>query len=211
MTTRLMSVLRRTAAAFLVAASFTTLGVGAATAAPSGPSLPVEFDLARYQPVNPTKYRSLAYSDNGRSFFTAGQWLCSFGPSYRYVSCKGTPATAPPGTQGAIITGDQQGPWWVTPKGIFGPDTQLTPTSGFRPPTLGVGKRLTVGGTTCTVPRPNVVACTTGARAIIFTRAWHKFFYPSGDTAHNANPAPRYLPPRLRYWNQLPLSFSPPK
>lgn len=211
MPTRFMNVIKRAVVATVAGASLTTLGVGVAAAAPAGPPLPVEFNLAKYQPVNPMKYRSLAYSDNGRSFFIAGRWLCAFGPSYRYVSCKGAPATAPPGTQGALISGDPQGPWWVTPKGIFGPNTQLTPTSGFRPPTLGVGKRLTVGGTTCTVPRPDVVACTTGARALIFTRAWHKFFYPAGDIAHNANPAPRYLPARLRYWNQLPLWFSPPK
>lgn len=36
-----------------------------------GPAMPVEFDLARYQPVSPTPFRSLAYADNGKSFFVA--------------------------------------------------------------------------------------------------------------------------------------------
>ncbi|NMO03496.1 hypothetical protein HH308_19970 [Gordonia sp. TBRC 11910] len=206
-----MSVIQRAVVATVAAASLATFGVHAATATPVGPPLPVEFDLAKYHPVNPAKYQSLAFADNGRSFFVAGRWLCAFGPSYRYVSCKGAPATAPPRTQGALISGDQQGPWWVTPAGIFGPNTQLTPTSGFRPPTLSVGNRLTVNGSTCTAPRPDVVACTTGSRAMILTAAWHKFFYPAGDIAHNANPAPQYLPPRLQRWNQLPLWFSPPK
>lgn len=210
MTSRVKRVLTRAAVACAAVASLASLSVGTAAALPC-PPLPAAFDFSRYQPVDPTPYRSLNYSDNGRSFFVAGQWLCAFGPSYRNVSCKGTPATAPPGTQGVIIAADQQGPWWVTPKGIFGPNTQLTPKSGFRPPTLGVGKRITVTGTTCTVPRPNAVACATGARAFILAHGFHKFYYPAGDTAHNANPAPQYLPASLRRWNQLPIWFSPPK
>ncbi len=199
----------RRAVAVVAASTFVAIGPTVAHAAP-GPTLPLELNLSKYQSVNAGAYRSLSYSDNGRSFFTAGRWSCQFGPSYRYVGCKRAPATAPPGSQGVIISGNQQGPWWVTPAGITGPNVQLGPTSGFRPPVLGVGKRLTVNGTTCTVPRPNVVACTTGARSFILTSAWHKFFFPSEDVAHDANPAPRYLPARLRYWNQLPAGFSAP-
>ena len=73
------------------------------------------------------------------------------------------------------------------------------------------GSRVTLYGVTCTAPRADVVACRTGSRALIFTPGWHKFFFPSGDIAHSPNPAPRYLPPRLQYWNQLPASPLPPR
>ncbi|WP_131734577.1 hypothetical protein [Gordonia paraffinivorans] len=210
-------IIRRTvgALAAFVAAGGVAIGAPPAVAAPAGPTLPVEFDLARYQPVDPTTYRSLAYADNGRSFFTAGRWMCQIGQGYRYVGCKGHPATAPRGASGAAIAGDQQGPWWVMPDDTY----HWGSRAGFRPPVLGVGKRVTIAGVTCTVPRPDVVACRTGARALIFTPAWHKFFFPSWDTlgpgtsavAHSPNPAPRYLPPRLQYWNQLPASPPAPK
>ncbi|MDL9935308.1 hypothetical protein QSJ18_00975 [Gordonia sp. ABSL1-1] len=182
-------------------------------AAPAGPPLPVEFDLTQYQPVAPTTFRSLAYADDGASYFTTGRWNCVVGPRYRYVGCQGRPATAPANAIGAAITGDQQGPWWVI-NGQLGTTYRFAPRSGFRPPLLRVGQRVTIAGTTCTVPRPSAVACRTGERAFIFTPGWHKFFFPSWDTlgpgnnavAHSPNPAPRYLPPRLQYWNQLPAN-----
>ncbi|MFI8772639.1 hypothetical protein ACIGKQ_10815 [Gordonia sp. NPDC062954] len=177
------------------------------SAVPPGPTLPVEFDLARYQPVNPEQYRSLAYVDNGRGFLRVGRWMCQIGPGYRYVGCQGHPATAPAGIRGAAISGDQQGPWWVPPATTY----RFDAPSGFVPPTLSVGSRVTLYGVTCTAPRADVVACRTGSRALIFTPGWHKFFFPSGDTAHSPNPAPRYLPPRLQYWNQLPASPVPPR
>nr|EMP11769.2 hypothetical protein ISGA_2523 [Gordonia sp. NB41Y] len=188
-----------------------TMSSPAAQAAPAGPTMPVEFDLARYTPVDPDHYRSLAYADNGRSFFTTGRWMCQVGPQYRYVGCQGRPATAPRNALGAAIAGDQQGPWWVQP-GLGDPTYRFGSKTGFRPPQLRVGQRVTIGGVTCTVPRADTVACRTGARALIFTPGWHKFFFPAWDTkAHSANPAPRYLPPRLQYWNQLPASPPPPK
>ncbi|WP_237421859.1 hypothetical protein [Gordonia sp. SID5947] len=179
-----------------------------ASAAPaSGPTMPVEFDLSRYQPVDPASYRALAYADNGGGFLRAGRWLCRIGPTYRYVGCQGTPATAPRDVRGAAISGDQQGPWWVPGWSNY----RFGAPSGFRAPTLPVGKRVTLAGVTCTAPRPDTVACRTGARALILTSGWHKFFFPSGDTAHSNNPAPTYLPPRLRYWNQLPATPAPPR
>ncbi|MFW0786123.1 hypothetical protein AAFP35_16570 [Gordonia sp. CPCC 206044] len=179
-----------------------------AEAAPAaGPGLPAEFDLSRYQPANPTQFRALAYSDNGGAFLRAGRWLCRIGPGYRYVGCQGRPATAPPTARGAAISGNQQGPWWVPDWSNY----RFAAPSGFRAPTLPVGQRVTVAGVTCTAPRPDVVACRTGARAMILTPAWHKFFFPSGDTAHSPNPSPRYLPARLQYWNQLPAQPSAPK
>jgi hypothetical protein len=175
--------------------------VAAASAAPPpGPTMPVEFDLSRYQPVGGAQFRPVAYADNGRAFLRVGGRLCQIGPSYRYVGCQGRPATAPPTVRGVAISGDQQGPWWVPDWS----DYRFGAPSGFRPPTLAVGTRVTIAGVTCTAPRPDTVACRTGARAFILTSAWHKFFFPSGDTAHSANPAPRYLPARLQYWNQLP-------
>ncbi|WP_439030762.1 hypothetical protein [Gordonia terrae] len=196
-----------------------TVAAGIASAPPAiaapGPSMPVEFDLTRYQPVDPTMFRSLAYADNGRSFFTTGRWMCQVGPGYRYVGCQGRPATAPPDALGAAIADDQQGPWWARNTQTY----RFGSNAGFRPPVLGVGKRVTIAGVTCTVPRRDTVACRTGQRALIFTPAWHKFFFPSWDTLgpgnnavdHSANPAPRYLPPRLQYWNQLPATPPAPK
>ncbi|WP_420714178.1 hypothetical protein [Gordonia sp. SL306] len=192
----------------VVLATAAPLGTATASAAPApGPTMPVEFDLSRYQPVNPAAYRPLAYADNGRGFLRAGRWLCQIGPTYRYAGCQGTPATAPPDVRGAAISGDQQGPWWVPNWSNY----RFGAPSGFRAPTLPVGKRVTIGGVTCTAPRPDTVACRTGSRALIFTPGWHKFFFPSGDSAHSNNPAPRYLPPRLQYWNQLPATPAPPR
>ncbi|GAA1483041.1 hypothetical protein GCM10009624_34810 [Gordonia sinesedis] len=192
-----------------------TLTTPAASAAPgsaraAGPALPVEFDLARYRPADPTTFRSLAYGDNGRSFFTTGRWMCQIGPQYRYVGCQGRPTTAPPTALGAAISADQSGPWWVATGFLYEPTYRFGSKTGFRPPRLGVGQRVTIAGVTCTVPRPDAVACRTGGRALVFTPGWHKFFFPSGDRGHNANPAPRYLPPRLQYWNQLPANPAPP-
>ncbi len=188
----------------LVAVSIAaTVALGApavtASAAPA-PTTPTAFDLSRYQPVGAGQFRPVDYADNGRAFLRIGGWLCQIGPGYRYVGCQGHPATAPPRVRGAAISGDQQGPWWV-------PDTsdyRFGAPSGFAPPTLPVGGRVTIAGVTCTAPGPGVAACRTGSRALIFTRAWHKFYFPAGDTAHSANPAPRYLPPSLRGSAQLP-------
>lgn len=181
-----------------------------AGAAPAGPTMPAEFDLSRYTPVNPTTFRSLAYADNGRAYFTTGRWMCQIGPQYRYLGCKGHPATAPSGTLGAVISGDQQGPWWAATNFLYAPSYRFGPTSGFRPPLLKVGQRVTIAGVTCTVPRADAVACRTGSRALIFTPGWHKFFFPSGNNAHSPNPATNRLPPPLQYWNQLPAQPAPP-
>lgn len=197
---------RRLAGAVAVAAAVLTgsftAGTPSATAAPAGPPMPVEFDLSRYQPVNPTAYRPLAYADNGAGFFRVGKWLCRVGPRYRYVGCQGRPNTAPPAVRGVAISGDRQGPFWVPDWSNY----RFAAPSGFWAPALPVGKRLTIGGTTCTAPRPDTVACRTGERAFILQPGWHKFFFRSNDDAHSANPAPRLLPPRLQYWNQLPAS-----
>ncbi len=161
--------------------------------------LPAAFDLSRYAPVDPTPFRSLAYDDNGRSFFTTGRWNCQIGPTFRSVGCQGRPATAPPGVQGAAITADAQGPWWVPePDLLTGTSYRFGSTSGFRPPRLSVGTRVTIAGVTCMAPSATQVACRTGNRAPIFSPHFHKFYYPAGDTAHNGNPAPRYLPASLQ-------------
>lgn len=159
-------IIRRTvgALAALTVTAGIAVGAPAVNAAP-GPTMPVEFDLSRYQPVDPTTFRSLAYGDNGRSFFTTGRWMCQIGQAYRYVGCQGRPATAPPTATGAAISGDQQGPWWVNREQTY----RFGSKTGFRPPLLGVGKRVTIAGVTCTVPRRDVVACRTGERALIFT------------------------------------------
>lgn len=184
-----------------------TMSAPAQAAPPGSPTLPAAFDLAQFTPVNPTPYQSVAYADNGRWFFTTGRWMCQLGPSARSVGCQGHPATAPPRVDGAAITNDAQGPWWVPSQGqINAPTYRFGSAAGFRPPLLAVGRHITVGGVTCTVPSPTQVACRTGERALIFTSAWHKFYFPSGDTAHAGNPAPRYLPPPLQYWNQLPAT-----
>lgn len=177
-----------------------------ATAAPP-PPLPAEFDLAQYQPVNPATFRPLNYVDNGRAFLRVGRWLCAIGPQYRYVGCQGHPATAPPTARGVAISGDQQGPWWVPDWSNY----RVAAPSGFRAPTLAVGTRVTIYGTTCTAPKRDTIACRTGGRAFILSPGWHKFYYPAGDTAHDANPAPRYMPPSLRQSSQLPLQPAAPK
>lgn len=58
-------------AAVAIVAACAAVLAPASSAAPRGPAMPVEFDLARYQPVSPTPFRSLAYADNGKSFFVA--------------------------------------------------------------------------------------------------------------------------------------------
>ncbi|MGV9480561.1 hypothetical protein [Gordonia aichiensis] len=192
-----------------VAALGPLLNASPASAAPT--SLPAAFDLARYRAVDPASFRSLAYADNGRSFFTTGRWNCQIGPTFRSVGCQGRPATAPPGTQGAAITADAQGPWWVPSPGLLtGTTYRFGSTTGFRAPRLGVGTRVTIAGVTCTVPSAAEVACRTGNRALIFAPGFHKFYFPAGDTAHNENPAPRYLPAAMRSSNQLPAVPAPP-
>lgn len=187
--------------AVLVAAGSVLLPGAMATAAPPGPPLPAEFDLGRFQPVSDAPFRPLDYADNGAAFLRVGPWLCRIGPTYRYVGCQGKPATAPPGTRGVAISGDQQGPWWVPETS----DYRFDAPSGFRAPSLPVGKRVTYSGATCTAPRPDTVACRTGGRAFILQPGWHKFYYPGGDTAHDGNPAAHYLPPRLQQSSQLPV------
>ena len=182
-----------------------------AAPATAAPPLPAAFDLSRFRTVDPTQFRSLAYDDNGRSFFTTGRWNCQIGPTFRSVGCQGRPATAPPGIQGAAITADAQGPWWVpSAGGLTGTTYRFGSTSGFRPPRLGVGTRVTIAGVTCTVPSSTQVACRTGERALIFAPGFHKFYFPAADTAHNGNPAARYLPVSLRSSDQLPNLPAPP-
>lgn len=182
----------------------------AGNASAAQPPLPAEFDLSRYTPVSPTSFRSLAYADNGRSFFTTGRYMCQIGPQYRNVGCQGSPATAPADTLtartlGAAIAGDQQGPYWVRTNWPLAPTYTFGSAAGFRAPLLRVGQRVTIAGVTCTVPHPDQVACRTGSRAMIFTPAWHKFYWPDWDRlGHNNNPASRYLPARLQGSSQLP-------
>lgn len=176
-------------------------GTGSADAAPP---LPAEFNTSQYAAVDTNRFRSLAYEDNGHHYFSNGRWQCRIG-NYGYVGCQGKPATAPPGTRGTAISGDQQGPWWVKP----GTTYRFTARSNFGAPALGVGNRITVNGVTCTAPTADRIACTTGARGFILSPGWHKFYYPAGDTAHSKNPAPRYLPERLRGSDQLPASGAP--
>lgn len=174
------------------------LALGAALIATAAPAtaapVPSELQFGNYTAVNANKFQSLRFADNGRTFFTAGQWRCQIGPQPGSVACKGRPATAPPRTQGAGITNDLQGPWWIPP----GTTYRFGSQAGFRAPALKVGQRISVANTVCAVPRANVVSCATPNRAFILTRAWHKFYYPKGDRAHSANPAPKYLPARLR-------------
>lgn len=210
--------------AITIGAALTLLASVTAHAAPphptaTGPTMPAAFDLTRYQPADPLAFRSIAYADNGRSYFATPRWTCQVGPSYRYVGCQGRPATAPPGTIGVTIAGDQQGPWWVGTGSFYTPSYRFGAPSGFRAPMLGVGKRVTMFGVTCTVPAADTVACRTGDRALILTPAWHKFFFPTWDSrkpgvsavAHSNNPAPQQLPPQLRYWNQLPAQPAAPR
>lgn len=201
----------RLASCVLAAAALLVPLLNASPASAAPLPLPAAFDLSRYTPVDPTPFRSLAYDDNGRSFFTTGRWNCQIGPTFRSVGCQGRPATAPPGVQGAAITADAQGPWWVPkPDLLTGTSYRFGSTSGFRPPRLSVGARVTIAGVTCTVPSATQVACRTGNRALIFSPGFHKFYYPAGDAAHNGNPAPRYLPASLQASSQLPLVPPPP-
>lgn len=168
---------------------------GTLAAAPPAAAAPVpaELQFGNYAPVKASKFQSLRYADDGRHFFVAGRWLCQI-TRPGSVGCKGRPATAPPGTQGVAITNDQQGPLWVPP----GTTYRFGSRAGFRAPALKVGQRITVGNTVCARPRAQVVSCATNNRAFILSPAWHKFYYPRGDTRHSANPAPRYLPAHLR-------------
>ncbi|GAC59030.1 hypothetical protein GOHSU_71_00030 [Gordonia hirsuta DSM 44140 = NBRC 16056] len=175
----------------IVALSATLLGTAApAAAAP----VPAELQFSRFSPVNPAKYQSVRWADNGRSYFVAGRWQCQLGPQPGSVACKGRPATAPPNTRGVAITNDLQGPLWVPP----GTTYRFGSEAGFRAPVLKVGQRIQVADAVCAVPRAGVVSCATNNRAFILSRAWHKFYYPKGDRRHSANPAPKYLPARLR-------------
>jgi len=156
---------------------------GAANAAPRSS----DFDLARMQPVNPDKYRSISYANRGRHFFRADGWLCQIGPQPGATACKGKPRTAPPGVIGVAIAGEQQGPYWVRPGTTF----QLGPVSPFRAPTLHAGTRITVADVTCAVPRRGVVVCRNWNRGFKVSRGSHTFMYPKGDRAHDRNPRSR--------------------
>lgn len=184
---RLWSLLLLLAAAL---AATTAVVVPQAAAAPP----PAELRFGSFAPVNAAKYQSLRFADNGRTFFVAGQWRCQIGPQPGSVACSGRPATAPPRTRGVAITNDLNGPSWVPP----GTTYRFGSQAGFRAPVLKVGQRITVANTVCAVPRRNVVSCATNNRAFILSRGWHKFYYPKGDRRHSANPAPKYLPARLR-------------
>lgn len=164
---------------------------GAAGESAAAPARPTELQFDRYQPVNAARYQSLNYADNGRFFFNQGRWRCHIG-RYGSVGCAGIPATAPPQMLGVAIVNDGQGPWWVKP----GTTYTLAPQSGYRPKVLGVGQKITANGVTCSVPRKNVMACATSNRAFILSPGWHKFY--GNKAARDANPAPRYLPARLR-------------
>ncbi|WP_235831373.1 hypothetical protein [Gordonia zhaorongruii] len=154
----------------------------------------MEFDFSRYQPVNPDRYRSIAYPDNGKHFFIAARRICQIGATPGNVACSGHSATAPRGVRGVAITGDMQGPQWIPP----GTTYRFGSRAGFRAPVLKTGTRVSVGNTTCAVPRRGVVACSTPNRAFALNRAWHRFYYPRGDTSHSRNPKSRYLPAHLR-------------
>ncbi|WP_345314323.1 hypothetical protein [Gordonia alkaliphila] len=185
----------RPLAALLVLLTLTLVAAGLLAAPPAAAAPPPpELRFGSFAPVNAAKYQSLRFADDGRTFFVAGQWRCQIGPRPGSVACQGRPATAPPRTKGVAITNDLQGPLWVPP----GTTYRFGSQAGFRAPVLKVGQRITVAGTVCAVPRRNVVSCATNNRAFILSRAWHKFYYPKGDRRHNANPAPKYLPPHLR-------------
>lgn len=156
--------------------------------------MPSELQFNNFSSVNAKRFQSLRFADNGRTFFRTGQWLCQLGPQPGSVACKGHPATAPSGVIGVAITNDAQGPWWVRP----GTNYTFGSRAGFRAPVLNAGQKISIANVTCAVPRKNVVSCATNSRAFILSRGWHKFYYPRGDRAHSANPAPRYLPPSLR-------------
>ncbi|EGD54495.1 hypothetical protein SCNU_12963 [Gordonia neofelifaecis NRRL B-59395] len=153
---------------------------GVAQAAPPT----ADFDFSQYRSVNADAYRSLAYSDNGRHYFTTGRWSCQIGPQANAAACKGRPATAPPGVIGVAFAGESQGPYWVRPGSSF----RLGPVSGFRAPVLPIGSRITVVNVTCAVPRAGVVACRNWNRGFQLSRGTHRFLYPAGDTAHDGNP-----------------------
>ncbi|UQE75005.1 hypothetical protein MYK68_20335 [Gordonia sp. PP30] len=186
------SSIRRPLLFAVVAALVALLAVTAAPAQAAPP--PAELAFGSFTPVKAQRFQSLRYADDGRTFFAAGQWRCQIGPRPGSVACQGHPYTAPPGTQGVAITNDAQGPWWVPP----GTNYTFGSRAGFRAPVLKVGQKISVANVTCAVPRRNVVSCASPNRAFILSRAWHKFYYPRGDRAHSANPAPKYLPARLR-------------
>lgn len=176
----------------IVAVSTALLGTLVAAPAAAAP-VPSELRFGSLRPVDANKYRSLHYADDGRVFFVAGRWRCQLGRPGS-VGCQGRPATAPPRTRGVAITNDLQGPLWVPP----GTTYRFGSRAGYRAPALQVGQRISVGNTVCARPRADVVSCATPNRAFILSPAWHKFYYPTGDTRHSANPAPRYLPAHLR-------------
>lgn len=151
-----------------------------------------DFDFSPYRSVNADDYRSVAYVDNGRHYFTAGGWRCQIGPQANAMACRGRPATAPPGTIGVAVSGESQGPYWVRKGTSF----QLGPVSGYLPRVLPVGSRITVANVTCAAPRAGVVACRNWNRGFLLSRAGHRFLYPAGDTAHSANPKRHPQPAR---------------
>lgn len=175
-------------------ATLVVLALGAVLLAPAAPAAaapPPELQFDRYTPVNPAKYQSLRYADDGRFFFRAGKWRCQIWRAGS-VACQGKPATAPPNTLGVSVTNDSQGPWWVPPGTTFRFGSQ----AGFRAPVLRPGQRIVTNNVVCAVPRSGVVSCATNNRAFILSPQWHKFYGPR--SYRNGNPAPRYLPAHLR-------------
>lgn len=157
--------------------------IGTADAAPRSS----DFDLSRYRPVNPDKYRSLSYENNGRHYFVSGTVRCQIGPQAGAAGCRVHPRTAPPSVVGVALSGETQGPYWVPRTTTY----QFGPVTRFRTPTLQPGTRITVANVTCAAPKTGVVVCRNWNRGFKVSRSSHKFLYPRGDRAHNNNPKTR--------------------
>ncbi|MFT4201591.1 hypothetical protein [Gordonia sp. (in: high G+C Gram-positive bacteria)] len=154
-----------------------------------------ELDFARYPAVDAKTYVSYNYDNNGRAFFRAGMFYCGLGSTPGRIACKGRPATAPPGVQGTYLN-NSQGPWWVSPEGIFAPSIRLLPNAHYRAKVLPVGRSIHIYDIICARPRPAVLTCETRGRAFVVSPRWHKFISPAGDHAYN--PPKSKLPPSLR-------------
>ena len=176
------------------AAAAALLTTGAMASAAPSPDYQQVPDLSGYAAVDPSPYLSPDYTDNGRTFFvTPSGRACALGPGYNFTGCSGHPRTAPPGTVGVAISGGQEGPYWVPADTSY----RTTPTGWFRAPLLDIGQSITVAGSTCAVS-PVGVTCVAGPRAFTVTQTWFKFVYPAGDTRHDKNSDPIFLPPDQR-------------
>ncbi|MFT3901317.1 MAG: hypothetical protein QM728_13875 [Gordonia sp. (in: high G+C Gram-positive bacteria)] len=174
----------------------TVAGAAALSIAPALASATApELDFARYPGVNANSYVSYNYDNNGGAWFRAGGYYCQIGQYPGRVACKGFVGTAPAGTQGVLLN-NHQGPWWVTPKGIFEPSIRMEPRAHYRAKVLPVGRSINIYDVTCARPRAHVVSCTTRGRAFVISPRWHKFIGPGGT--HNYNPPKSKLPPSLR-------------